>query len=93
MRSRFSAFAVGDVDYLLATWHPSTRPAELSLDPTQRWTRLDILGRTRGGMLDTEGTVEFIAHFRSENAPGSQRENSTFLRDSGQWRYVSGVVE
>lgn len=93
MRSRFSAFAVGDVAYLLATWHPSTRPSELTLDPDVRWTRLDILARTRGGILDTEGTVEFVAHFRSEAGPGSQREKSRFMRVSGAWSYVSGVVE
>ncbi len=93
MRSRFSAFAVGDVAYLLATWHPSTRPSELTLDPDVRWTRLDILARTRGGMLDTEGTVEFVAHFRSEAGAGSQRENSSFVRVSDGWSYVSGVVE
>ncbi len=93
MRSRFSAFAVGDVDYLLATWHPSTRPAEFGLDSDVRWTRLDILGRDRGGMLDNEGTVEFVAHFRSPAGPGSQHENSSFIRESGPWSYVAGVVE
>ncbi|MDJ0335021.1 YchJ family protein [Salinibacterium sp. G-O1] len=93
MRSRFSAFAVGDVNYLLATWHPSTRPVELALDADIRWTRLDILGRSRGGMLDTEGTVEFIAHFRSESGSGSQHEISRFVRESGAWSYVAGVVE
>ena len=93
MRSRFSAFAVGDASYLLATWHPSTRPAGLTLDDTLRWTRLDILGRSRGGMLDNEGTVEFTAHFRSPDGPGSQRENSRFVRESGAWVYLDGTVE
>lgn len=46
MRSRYSAFAIGDGDYLLRTWHPDTRPDALDLDPDQRWYRLDILGRT-----------------------------------------------
>lgn len=93
MRSRFSAFAVGDPGYLLTTWHPSTRPAELTLDATLRWTRLDILGRSRGGMLDDEGTVEFTAHFHSPDGPGSQRENSRFVRESGAWVYLDGTVE
>lgn len=97
MRSRFSAFAVGDAGYLLATWHPSTRPATLELDPSTRWIRLDILGTSRGGMLDTEGTVEFRAHYRpavgsQTGAAGSQREVSRFVRESGRWYYLDGVV-
>lgn len=93
MRSRFSAFALGEVDYLVSTWHSSTRPTELTLDPDIRWTRLDIVGRTGGGMLDTSGTVDFVAHFRSTSGAGSQRENSRFVREAGAWRYLEGVVE
>ena len=93
MRSRFSAFASGDAGYLLATWHPSTRPAGLTLDGTLRWTRLEILGRSHGGMLDNEGSVEFVAHFHSPDGRGSQRENSRFIRESGAWFYLDGVVE
>jgi SEC-C motif-containing protein len=98
MRSRYSAFAVGDADYLLATWHPNTRPADLELDPGLRWFRLDILGRTGGGVLDSEGTVEFEARYRMRPATpdtsptsGSQRENSRFRRVDGRWFYVDAV--
>ena len=91
MRSRYSAFAVGDPAYLLRTWHPSTRPAELTLDPELRWYRLDILGTSRGGMLDVEGTVEFRAHYRAPDGAGIQRETSRFLRDSGAWFYVGAL--
>jgi SEC-C motif-containing protein len=93
MRSRFSAFAVGDARYLLATWHPSTRPATLELDASTRWTRLDILSTSRGGMLDTEGTVEFRAHYRpAAGGAESQHETSRFVRESGRWYYLDGVV-
>ena len=57
MRSRYSAFAVGDPAYLLATWHPSTRPPSLELDPTVRWTGLDVLATTDGGLLAAEGRL------------------------------------
>jgi SEC-C motif domain protein len=90
MRSRYSAYAIGEPEYLLATWHPSTRPASLELDPELHWYRLDILGRTRGGMLDTEGTVEFRASFRIDGQPGSQHESSRFVRDAGRWYYMDG---
>lgn len=95
--SRFSAFAVGDARYLLATWHPSTKPATLDLDAATRWTRLDILATSRGGMLDTEGTVEFRAHYRpavgsQAGGAGSQHEVSRFVRERGRWYYLDGVV-
>lgn len=92
MRSRYSAFAVGDTNYLLATWHPSTRPAELALDPGQRWYRLDILGRSGGGLLDSTGTVEFEARFRADGVAGSLYETSHFVRENGRWLYLDGVV-
>lgn len=89
MRSRFSAFAVGDVDYLLSSWHSSTRPPRLELDPELRWYRLDILDRAAGGPLDARGEVEFEAHWRSPEGSGSQRERSAFVRENGRWFYVA----
>lgn len=91
MRSRFSAFAVGDPDYLLATWHPSTRPETLELDPAVRWYRLDILDRAAGGPLDARGEVEFEAFWRSPDDRGSQRERSRFVREGGRWFYVDSA--
>ncbi len=90
MRSRYSAFAVGDPAYLLATWHPSTRPPSLELDPTVRWTGLDVLATTDGGLLASEGTVEFRAWYRHEGETGSQHETSRFVREDGAWRYLDG---
>lgn len=88
MRSRFSAFAVGDADYLLQTWHPSTRPGDLDLDGDIRWYRLDVLDRVAGGPLDDVGIVEFEAFYRGAES-GSQRERSSFVREAGRWFYVS----
>ena len=90
MRSRFSAYAKNLPRYLLRTWHPSTRPQELELDPGLRWYRLDILARTRGGMLDTEGTVEFRASYRIQTQKGEQHEVSRFVKEDGRWFYVDG---
>src|SRR5688572_28400782 len=61
MRSRYSTFVLGDPGYLLATWHATTRPRMLELDPAVRWTGLDVLATTGGAMFDAEGTVEFRA--------------------------------
>lgn len=93
MRSRFTAFAVGDDHYLLESWHPSTRPTTLELDPELRWYRLDILRTSAGGPLDHEGRVEFEAFYRSPASAGSQRENSSFLREAGRWFYVRAVSD
>ena len=92
MRSRYSAFAVGDAGWLLETWHPSTRPDDLELDPAVRWFRLDVLRTERGGPLDDRGVVEFAAHSRVDGAAEVQREVSRFVRDrSRRWLYVDGV--
>jgi SEC-C motif-containing protein len=91
MRSRYSAFAVGDSGYLLATWHPTTRPPALRLDRGVRWTGLDVVASTGGALLSAEGTVEFRAHYVADGVAGAQHENSRFVRDGGQWRYLDGV--
>jgi SEC-C motif-containing protein len=90
MRSRYSAFVVGDAGYLLQTWHPRTRPKMLELDPGVRWYRLDILRTARGGLLDADGTVEFRAFYREDSGAGQQHELSRFQRDGGRWRYLDG---
>jgi SEC-C motif domain protein len=91
MRSRYSAFAVGDPAYLLATWHRDTRPASLDLDPGVRWLGLEVLATTGGSMLATEGTVEFRASHVDGGRRGAQHERSRFVREGGRWVYVDGV--
>jgi SEC-C motif-containing protein len=93
MRSRYAAFAVGDAAYLLATWHPLTRPRRLELDPAERWFGLEILETSRGGMLDTEGTVEFRARYRTAGQAGAaeQHEVSRFVREGGRWLYLGAL--
>lgn len=88
MRSRYSAFALGDSAYLLASWHPDSRPTSLDLDPELQWYRLDIIGRTAGGLLDARGTVDFAAHWRAaDGEAGVQREHSLFARENNHWAY------
>jgi SEC-C motif-containing protein len=92
MRSRYSAFVLGDTGYLLATWHPRTRPATLHLDPDVRWTGLDVVAASGGSPLEAEGTVEFRAHHVVAGSTGAQHERSRFLRDGGRWFYLDGVA-
>jgi SEC-C motif domain protein len=88
MRSRYSAFAVRDSDYLLRTWHSRTRPARLEFDAELRWSRLEILATTGGGMLEPNGTVEFRAHYLVRGKPGAQQEVSRYVREDGRWVYL-----
>jgi SEC-C motif-containing protein len=87
MRSRYSAFVLGEARYLLDTWHPSTRPRRLTLDPDIRWTGLQVL-HAQGGPFETEGVVEFRASW----VGGAQQERSTFVREAGRWYYVAGTL-
>jgi SEC-C motif-containing protein len=88
MRSRYTAFALGDEAYLLDSWDPATRPRELRLDRRREWVGLQIVATTRGGLFDDEGSVAFRASYRDGAKPGVQEENSRFRRVDGQWRYV-----
>ncbi|GAB3321854.1 YchJ family metal-binding protein [Geodermatophilus aquaeductus] len=90
MRSRYSAFAVGDAAYLQQTWDTDTRPRSLTLDPDVRWTGLEVLATTGGGLFDAEGTVAFRAHSRAGGEEHVQAERSRFRRVGGRWVYVDG---
>ncbi|WP_367127088.1 YchJ family protein [Saccharothrix sp. HUAS TT1] len=89
MRSRYSAFARYDDEYLLATWHPTTRPRFLDLDREQRWTHLEVLSQTGGTPFESTGTVEFRAHYRRPGERDHLYEISHFVRERGSWLYVS----
>ncbi len=78
MRSRYSAYALGLDDYVLSSWHPSTRPTELAHDGTE-WRKLQI--------VDVSGdVVEFRASYRG----GLLHERSRFVQEGGRWLYVDG---
>lgn len=91
MRSRYAAFAVGDREYLLRTWHGGTRPADLSLDPRHRWTGLEVLAVRDGGPGDREGVVTYRARSRApDGRVGALVERARFTRRGRRWVYVDG---
>jgi Uncharacterized protein conserved in bacteria len=92
MRSRFSAFARGDAEYLRVSWHPSTRPARLELDDGTVWRRLQIVDTVAGAEGDAEGIVEFRASFRDADGGGLLHERSRFTRLDGRWVYLDGEI-
>jgi SEC-C motif domain protein len=93
MRSRFSAFALGDAGYLLATWHPRTRPRRLNLDSDITWRRLQIVDTVAGTQDDAAGVVDFRAQYERDGKRRIMRECSRFARDKDQWRYLDGDVK
>lgn len=88
MRSRYSAFVLGRADYLLATWHASTRPQRLELESGIHWLGLEV--RQCRTLDATHATVEFVARFRSEGRAVRQHEHSRFENTGGRWLYVDG---
>ena len=91
MRSRYSAFAVGDAGYLLRTWHPSGRPRTCSLDPALRWTRLAVLQTRDGGPFAATGTVHFRAMDFQQGQRGVLAETSRFVRHDRHWTYIGPI--
>jgi SEC-C motif-containing protein len=92
MRSRFEAFRDGDAEWLLASWHPSTRPKSLDLGGNPKWRGLQILDTVAGGPEDTTGIVEFRATYLVPGAEvGVQQERSRFVREDGRWFYLDAI--
>jgi SEC-C motif-containing protein len=88
MRSRYSAFVLARAEYLLATWHSSTRPASLDFDAGAKWLGLDVREHKVTGVDAAE--VEFVARYRVAGAAVRLHERSRFMREDGRWFYVDG---
>lgn len=91
MRSRYTAFVMGDADHLVHSWASETRPAHVTTDTTLTWTGLTIIDTVNGGALAATGIVEFEAAFAGADGSGVLRERSTFRREAGRWVYVDAV--
>ncbi|MEJ2119009.1 MAG: YchJ family protein [Alphaproteobacteria bacterium] len=90
MRSRYSAYVLGLEDYLLATWHPETRPAKLDLTAIRtRWTGLKVL---RHESHDGGAIVEFVARYKASGRTHELHETSRFVCENGRWFYVDGDI-
>lgn len=88
MRSRFTAFHLQRLNYLVKTWHPDTCPAltHEHLEGTD-WQRLQVI-RGKAGLK--KGWVEFIAHYVEEQGnPAQLHEISEFRKMKGRWVYYS----
>jgi len=87
MRSRYSAFALEDRDYLLETWHADFRPTQLHFDSGIRWLGLEIIASEEHGM---QARVEFEASLLAVGEVSALRERSDFIFKQGRWLYTTG---
>jgi len=98
MRARYSAYAAGHLDYVWQTWHPRTRPAELTADPELTWIGLEIVDTVDGRTGDESGEVEFRAHYTQNQRSGqiatggTLHERSRFAVRARRWFYVDGEL-
>ncbi len=89
MRSRYTAYVLGRADYLLATWHPSTRPASLEPDPPGlKWLGLEVRRHERQD--EDHATVSFVARSKLGGRAHRLQETSRFVREGERWFYVDG---
>lgn len=94
MRSRFSAYAKRNVDYLLDTWESSTRPAEIDFSKeTAEWQKLQIVNCKKGCAKDSKGIVEFKAFYHQDGVDYFMHEISRFVKTGQRWRYLDGVIK
>jgi SEC-C motif-containing protein len=92
MRSRYTAYTLAREDYLLATWHASTRPQHLELaeDAPAKWLGLEV--RRHEQQDDTHAIVEFVARHKVQGRAYRLHETSRFVREAGRWFYVDGDI-
>lgn len=104
MRSRYSAYTLGDEAYLRATWHPGTRPVDAIVNENERvqWLGLEVKSalrlRQRKANLSEmpdEDSVEFVARYKIGGRAHRLHEVSRFVRESDgggapRWFYVDG---
>ena len=90
MRSRYTAYTLAQEPYLLATWHPSTRPTTLGLnaDPQPKWLGLQV--KRHHQTDETHAEVEFVARYKIGGRAWRLHENSRFIREEGRWYYLDG---
>ncbi len=95
MRSRYTAYARTNVQYIVDTTHPELRK-ELddesirSWSETSEWHGLEIVDTIEGGPEDDAGKVEFIAHFCENGEKKTHHELGHFVKDDDVWYFTDG---
>lgn len=95
MRSRYTAYVLRDEQYLMDTWHGSTRPGKIDFSGVDSvlWTGLEIVNTGQGQPDDNDGSVEFVAGYKVDGKDKQLHENSRFVKEQGQWFYLDGKIK
>jgi len=94
MRSRFTAYALRDADYLLVSWDAGKRPMVIDFSKeTAQWHKLIIVDTRKGGERDSKGIVEFKAFYTQDGCEYFLHEISRFVKTGQHWRYLDGVIK
>ncbi|MBQ7721825.1 MAG: YchJ family protein [Kiritimatiellae bacterium] len=97
MRARYSAYALGSIDYLYESSGPKIRK-QFDAEGSRRWsesaewTGLEVVSTEEGGEADEKGAVEFIAHYTIKDKSFDHHEVSTFQKIDGKWRFIDGKI-
>jgi len=97
MRSRYSAYVVANVNYLLNSHHPNTRPTKerksiLKWTKSLSWISLEIISKQKGQPIDKEGNVEFKALYMQNGKIECIHENSYFVKENNRWYYAPSAI-
>ncbi len=93
MRARYTAFALGEIDFILASHHSRTR-GELSREEVDGWSKgskwlgLRVLEKKEGGANDSAGIVIFHAKYHAEGKDQDHLEHSQFEKEAGEWKFL-----
>lgn len=94
MRSRFTAYALDNTDYILATWDAAVQPEKIDFSAENiDWQRLEIIDTKKGGIKDNKGIVEFKAFYLKDGEEYMLHEISRFVKNNGRWFYLDGIVK
>lgn len=93
MRSRYSAYVKENESYLINTWHKNTQPNKINFEAHIKWSRLKIINTDQGSVEDEQGTVEFIATYKTNGRASRLHEISRFVRHHGDWVYLDGEIQ
>jgi SEC-C motif-containing protein len=97
MRARYTAYTLGEIDFILGTHAPSAAE-EADREGTEQWSKratwlgLEVVSTEGGKAKDDQGTVEFIAHYEMDGRKVAHHERSQFRKTDGKWRYLDGVM-
>lgn len=99
MRSRYSAYALGLVDYIIETTHPDYgayerdkkkwKDAIVLFSKNTKFQALEIVEVNEG---ELQAFVTFKADLRQLGKDASFTERSRFFKANGRWLYADGQI-